>query len=402
MGINSLYTEKQIQALRLFKKSFFLLILHGAKRSGKTIVNNDFFLLEVKRIKKLADKIGIKEPQYILSGFSLGSLERNIFTELRNKYSINIQLNKHAEFTLMGVKVCCFGHGKINDMARIRGMTAFGAYINETTTGHEMVIREILNRCSMPNSRVIMDTNPDNPEHYIKKDYIDKADDKKIIQISFNLYDNTFLSPEYIENIETVTPSGVFFNRDILGLWTTTDGAIYRDFDKEKHIIKDLSNYRFVDYVAGIDWGYSHYGALCVFGVTESGEFILLKAIKKQFEQVEYWIDEMLNIKKEYGNIKIYADTARVEHINKARHKGLNVIYADKNVMAGIEKVASLIKQNKLLIYDSSAFLSEVYKYVWDSKTGQAKKENDDLMDAIRYAIYNYRGKNLEFKIITA
>ncbi len=274
MALNDLYTDKQIQALKLYKNKFFVLVLHGAKRSGKTIANNDLFLLELKRIKEIAEKEKIKEPKYILAGFSQGNLNRNVLSELTDKYGIKFNLNKHNEFNLFGVKVCCFGHGKINDMDRIRGMTAYGAYINEATTGNEKVIREILNRCSGTSARVVIDTNPDNPEHYIKKDFIDKADGDKIHEISFNLYDNTFLTSQYISNIEAVTPTGVFWDRDILGLWTTTDGAVYQDFDKDKHIVKNISNYKFVEYIAGIDWGYSHYGAIAVFGITNKGEFI--------------------------------------------------------------------------------------------------------------------------------
>lgn len=395
-----IYTDKQLQALRAYKKNFFLLILHGAKRSGKTVSNNDLFLLELRRVGKLAKEKNIKDIKYILAGNNLGSIQRNILSELTNKYGLTFELNKYNEFILFGVKVCCFGHGKINDMGRIRGMTAYGAYINEGTTGHEQVIREIMNRCSGVGARVVMDTNPDSPEHYIKKDYIDKADSERIIEIAFNLYDNSFLTKEYIENIEAVTPSGVFWDRDILGLWTTSEGAVYKDFDKSKHIIRNLDEYKFINYVVGIDWGYEHAGALCVLGITEDKKFILLDSIVKQHEEIDYWVIELQKIKQQYGNINIYADSARPEHVARCRREKLRVFNSDKNIMAGVEKVASLIKQDKLLIYKADDFLKEVYLYTWNKTTGQPNKHHDDLMDALRYAIYNYREKE-NFKVIS-
>lgn len=398
--MNNLYTEKQIKALKLFKKNFFMLTLHGAKRSGKTVVDNDLFLLELKRVRKIADKLKVKEPMYILTGNSLGTIERNILNELRNKYGIKFHINKFNEFKLLGVKVCMFGHGKVNDMERIKGMTAFGAYINEGTTASEVAFKEIISRCSVEGARIIMDTNPEDPEHYIKTDYIDKADGERIIEINFSLYDNTFLSKQYIEDMEKITPSGVFFDRNIKGKWTTADGAVYKDFDKSKHLITDITEYNFIDYVAGIDWGYEHYGAICLFGITSNNEFILLKTIRKQYQEIDYWINKLKTIKAKYGNIQIYADSARPEYVAMCRKEKLKVFNGDKSVLSGIEKVASLIKQNKLLIYDSEDFLKEIYKYVWDKKTGQPKKVNDDLMDAIRYAIYSYKEKK-EFKIIS-
>ena len=285
-------------------------------------------------------------------------------------------------------------------MDRIRGMTAFGAYINEGTTASEVAFKEILSRCSVDGARIIMDTNPEDPEHYIKKDYIDKADGERLIEINFSLYDNTFLSQEYIKNMELVTPSGVFFDRNIKGMWTTADGAVYQDFNKSKHLITDISQYNFIDYVVGIDWGYEHYGAICLFGITSNNEFVLLKTIRKQYQEIDYWIDELKKIKEEYGNIQMYADSARPEYIMRCRKEKLKVFNGDKAVLSGIEKVASLIKQNKFLIYASEDFLQEIYKYVWDKKTGQPQKTNDDLMDAIRYAIYSYKEKK-EFKIIS-
>ena len=337
---------------------------------------------------------------YILTGNSLGTIERNILNELRNKYGIKFHINKFNEFKLLGVKVCMFGHGKVNDMERIKGMTAFGAYINEGTTASEVAFKEIISRCSVEGARIIMDTNPEDPEHYIKTDYIDKADGERLIEINFSLYDNTFLSQEYIKNMELVTPSGVFFDRNIKGMWTTADGAVYQDFDKSKHLIIDISKYNFIDYVAGIDWGYEHYGAICLFGITSKNEFVLLKTIRKQYQEIDYWIDELKIIKAEYGNIQMYADSARPEYVMRCRKEKLKVFNGDKAVLSGIEKVASLIKQNKFLIYDSEDFLQEIYKYVWDKKTGQPQKKNDDLMDAIRYAIYSYKEKK-EIKIIS-
>ena len=107
---------------------YFMLIGSGAKRAGKTIVNNDLFLYELRRVRKIANELNIPLPQYILAGADLGALQRNVLNELTNKYDIEFKFDKHNRFLLFGVQVCCFGHSKVNDMGRIRGMTAFGAW----------------------------------------------------------------------------------------------------------------------------------------------------------------------------------------------------------------------------------------------------------------------------------
>ena len=35
------------------------------------------------------------------------------------------------------------------------------------------------------------------------------------------------------------------------------------------------------------------------------------------------------------------------------------------------------------------SFFDEIYQYIWNEQTGEPLKENDDVMDAMRYAIYN-------------
>ena len=114
--------------------------------------------------------------------------------------------DKYNRFELLGVKVCCFGHGTIADIRRIRGMSAFGAYVNEGSTANNAVFKEILSRCSEEGARVMVDTNPDNPKHWLKVDYIDKADNESIVEFQYNIYDNTFLSERYVENIINATP----------------------------------------------------------------------------------------------------------------------------------------------------------------------------------------------------
>lgn len=111
--IDELYHSKQLEVLNFaLNNDYFMLINYGAKRTGKTIIDNDLFLLELRRVRKIANELGIKLPQYILAGADLGALQRNVLSELTNKYDIEFKFDKHNRFVLFGVQVCCFGHSK--------------------------------------------------------------------------------------------------------------------------------------------------------------------------------------------------------------------------------------------------------------------------------------------------
>ena len=392
MDLNRLYTPKQIEILkRTNTEDFFILSLHGAKRTGKTVINNDIFLRELIRVRKIADNLKIKEPMYILAGVSSKTIQNNVLQEIYNRYQLDIKFDKHNSFTLFGVKVVQAFTGTIGGLGGIRGMTAFGAYVNEASLANEKVFKEIISRCSGDGARIVFDTNPDNPEHWLKKEYIDSKSDN-IISYHFELDDNTFLSPRYIQNIKESTPSGMFYDRDIRGLWVTGEGVVYSDFDSNKHFINNVDNIEFETYIAGVDWGYSHFGSIVVFGIDKLNNWYLLEEHAKQFKEIDYWADVALDIKARYGNINFYCDSARPEHVERFRRERIRAINADKSVLSGIEEVARLIKLGRFFVVSDKVkvFKKEIYNYVWDEKTGNPVKENDDVMDSMRYAIYSH------------
>lgn len=392
MDLNRLYTPKQIEILkRTNTEDFFILGLHGAKRTGKTVINNDIFLRELIRVRKIADKLKIKEPMYILAGVSSKTIQNNVLQEIYNRYQLDIKFDKHNSFTLFGVKVVQAFTGTIGGLGGIRGMTAFGAYVNEASLANEKVFKEIISRCSGDGARIVFDTNPDNPEHWLKKEYIDSKSEN-IISYHFELDDNTFLSPRYIQNIKESTPSGMFYDRDIRGLWVTGEGVVYSDFDSNKHFISDVSDVEFETYIAGVDWGYSHFGSITVFGIDKLNNWYLLEEHAKQFKEIDYWAEVALDIKARYGNINFYCDSARPEHVERFRRERIRAINADKSVLSGIEEVARLIKLGRFFVVSDKVkmFKKEIYNYVWDEKTGNPVKENDDVMDSMRYAIYSH------------
>ena len=394
MSLYDLYTPKQIEILKRVKeKDFFILGLHGAKRTGKTVINNDIFLRELRRVRKIADALKIREPMYILAGVSSKTIQNNVLQELYNRYELDIKFDKHNSFTLFGVKVVQAFTGTIGGLGGIRGMTSFGAYINEASLANEMVFKEIISRCSGDGARIVFDTNPDHPEHWLKKEYID-SNSENIISYHFKLEDNTFLTERYIENIKESTPSGMFYDRDIEGLWVTGEGVVYQDFDRNKHYFDDYSNIKFKRKFAGVDWGYSHYGSIVVIGESFDKKFYLIEEHAYQFKEIDDWVEIAKGIKTRHGDITFYCDSARPEHVDRFYRERLNAVNANKERIAGIEQVARLFKQDSLFIISKvKRFKEEIYNYVWDDKTGDAIKEYDDVLDALRYAIYSYMNR---------
>lgn len=395
--IDKIYTPKQQEIYkRSVSKDWYMLILHGSVRSGKTVMNNDLFLKELIRVRKIADKQGIKIPQYILAGDSLGAIEKNVLTELYNRYGIEVKTDKFNSFMLFGVKVVQVGHGNVNGISTIRGMTSYGAYINEGSLANESVFNEIMNRCSGQGARILVDTNPDNPHHWLKANYID-SENPNILNYSLTISDNTFLDKRYVDNLKASTPSGMFYDRNIDGLWVTGDGAVYMDFDYNKHYItqEDVDNNKYgkiIRYFAGLDWGFEHYGSIVVIGETDKGNYILVKEYAEQHQYINYWVNLAKKIKTQYGDIPFYVDSARSDGNNQLIDAGIYVENGNKKVLQGINYVGSLFRKDKFYIIEENVerFKKEIYSYVWSNKQGEdeVRKEYDDVLDSVRYALY--------------
>lgn len=393
MTLKQAYTEKQIDVFKqVLGRDWFICLLHGAKRSGKTKINNDLFLFELMRVRKIADQLGIKEPMYILAGVSSATIQKNVLQELYNIYGITPQFDKHNNFKLLGVKVVQAYTGNIGGVGAIRGMTSFGAYVNEASLARQEVFAEIISRCSGQGARILADTNPDSPEHWLKKEYIDKTNDN-VLTFQFKLDDNTFLTERYRENIKAATPSGMFYDRDINGAWVSADGIVYQDFDEKIHYINsdDISGIK--SYFAGVDWGYEHFGALILFGEDNNGNVYLLEEYAEQHKEIDYWLGVAKDIQDRFGKrVPFWCDSARPEYVDKFKSERIIAFNADKAILSGVEAVAKRIKTKRLFVCRDKVtrFKQEIYQYTWNEKTGLPNKEMDDCLDAVRYAIYNF------------
>ena len=367
-----------------------IMICSGAKRSGKTYVLTFVFLMHISKFKN-------KGYSFIIGGTTQASIRRNILNDLEAILGKSINLSKDNHFRLFGNKVYCFDGANADSYKKARGFTAYGAFLNEATTLHDSFVKEVISRCSGEGARIYMDTNPENPTHSVKTDYIDKDGQRlkngqlNIKAFNFTLYDNTFLNKEYVESIEASTPSGMFFDRDILGIWVASEGVVYQDFNKDIHYIKDLKDINIVKYFAGVDWGWEHHGSIVLIGLDDKGNYYLIKEIARQHKHIEWWINEAKKIIEKYGDIFFYCDTARPDYIKKFKEAKIKAKEARKDVLAGISEVASLFKLNKLKIVKGNVniFKNEIYNYVWKEGRDEPVKQFDDVLDSLRYAIYS-------------
>lgn len=368
-----------------------VLIASGAKRAGKTYV---FILLFLMHIATYKDK-GLN---FIIGGATQASIRRNILDDMELILGRELTLDKSNAVKIFGNKVYVFDGQNSDAWKKARGFTSAGAFLNEGTALHNMFIKEVFSRCSHKGARILIDTNPENPMHPVKKGYIDKSGQRlsngrlNIKAFQFTLFDNTFLDEEYIESIIASTPTGMFTDRDIYGKWVSAEGVVYKDFKEKVHYIteEEFKTKQIKRKYAGVDWGYEHYGSIMVVAEDFDGNKYVIEEHAHRHKEIDDWVAIAKGVIKRHGDILFYCDTARPEHIERFRREKIKARYADKAVIAGIEVISRLFKLNKIFIIKEkvSLFKEEIYNYVWKDNADEPVKLNDDTLDALRYAVY--------------
>lgn len=391
MALINLLTKKQIKVLQSYlNDDWKYLILNGAVRAGKTVIDNYLFLLELKRIKKLAEIEKEPHPQYILAGYSSNSIYTNVISSIENQFGIVMKTDRHGHYHLFGIDIVPAYTGSVRGIGAIRGMTSYGAYVNEASLATHEVFQEIVQRCSAKSARIICDTNPDIPTHWLKTDYIDNHDPKaRIKAFSFTIDDNTFLAKDYVEALKAATPRGMFYDRSILGQWVTADGIVYQDFNKDTMVVDEVPDN--LEYYCGFAKG--HENVITVMGDDPDTDIsYLIGVYQSTGKYIDYWVDiaQQIQDKRGYG-INFWCDSARPEYVSYFQQQDIQARNADKSVMDGIEYCSSRIKLGKFKVLRSCAepFLDDLYQYVWDPVKGVPKKEHDNVMDSFRYGLYN-------------
>ncbi|MDI4567974.1 MAG: hypothetical protein E7Y34_02715, partial [Mycoplasma sp.] len=135
-------------------------------------------------------------------------------------------------------KVILRSGSETGDEEIIKGMTASCLYVNEATNMTAKSLEEAIARVSSSPRFIIMDTNPDSPLHFFKRDYIDKAVEKDFLVKHYTLYDNMHIDSEYIDSqIKNYGKGSADYKRSVLGEWVASEDAWFPN----PYIISDYS-----------------------------------------------------------------------------------------------------------------------------------------------------------------
>jgi len=377
-------------------------IKSGAVRSGKSFVDTAWVIPQ-----RILDRKGLAGISVIL-GVSKSTIERNVLLPMREIYGARRigQINSENIAVIFGERVYCLGAEKISQVAKVQGASFKYCYGDEVAKWNEEVFNMVKSRLDKPYSCFDGSLNPENPGHFVKR-FIDS--DADIYLQEYTLFDNPYLSKDFVENLCREYAGTVYYDRLIKGLWTRAEGLIYQSFT-------DANTYDDNTRPAGLERIGSRtiacdYGTTnpCVYlDIYDTGDIIYIDR--------EYRWDSRSDAAKRSGNPQktdaqygddmcafmgdnqelicgIIIDPSAASFIQELRGRGLLVTPANNEVLDGIRKTSSLFALKKIMINKRcEGLIDELHSYVWDDRAaliGEDKpvKEKDHGPDALRYYI---------------
>lgn len=397
-------SPKQLASLREASKRVNL--WEGSVRSGKTIASLLRWLIYVGRSNVRGELIVVSRTR--------DSAARNVFAPLMDPELFG-DVARTVSYTpgagsgvILGRKVWVLGSSDIRSENILRGLTCAGAYVDEATLLREDFWVQLLNRL-WEGAKLFATTNPDNPAHWLKANFLDHLDRYPDWRTwKFLLDDNPKLSEERKAAIRREN-TGLYYRRNVLGEWVAAEGAIYPMWDPDLHVVpwQSLPDMHRILGV-GIDYGTTNATAALMLGLGVDRKLYLIDEWRHDSrqsqvtytdaqlsERIKGWLaaghtPQLTSARTEWVVVDPSAASLKVQ----MRNDGIEGITdADNDVAYGIRTVASLLGAGQLLVSDRcKGLIGEIPAYSWDDKAtlkGEDKplKVADHSLDAARYAV---------------
>ena len=366
------------------------IICDGAVRSGKTLcLGLSFFCWAMGTFRG---------QRFGLCGKTAVSLRRNLLETMRPaleelgfRWEERVSRNQvKVRFGGWENTFYLFGGRDEGSAALIQGVTLAGVLLDEAALMPRSFVEQAVARCSVEGSRLWFSCNPEGPEHWFYREWIQKAEERRALYLRFTMADNPALSPAVRARYERGF-SGTFYRRFVLGEWAAAQGRVYDFFDESW--VRPAPEGEMEQWRISCDYGTANPASFGLWGLRE-GVWYRVK---------EYYYDSRrCGAQKTDGEYaaalaglaggrpvrKVIVDPSAASFIELLRREGWNVEKADNDVLAGIRTTAELLRKGKLVICDPCAdAIREFSLYCWDERAegDRVKKAHDHAMDDIRY-----------------
>lgn len=337
-------TEKQKEFIRNSNHRFNIKV--GATRSGKTYL--DIIYTIPARLRERHGKDGLN----VIMGVSRTTIERNILQPLRERWGkdlVGVISNITNMTTIFGEEVYCLGAEKISQVSKIRGASVKYCYCDELAEYNKEVFELLKSRLDKPYSLLDATLNPEGEMHWLKQEFLNEIEEKEIdayVQ-TYTIFDNTFLTKEFVTNLCKEYAGTVYYDRYILGLWKNAEGLVYKRFadNPDSYKLTYVDEFKNGEWVDNLPKGDTIIGI--DYGGTKSGQAFVCTRISYDYSKVitlaSWRITDLLDSKQLLDKQMEFIDYCR-----KKFHCEIDSVYPDNEESVHIRSLANAVQERGL------------------------------------------------------
>ena len=384
-------SQKQKKILAFPYSRYDAIICDGAVRSGKTSIMMVAFIDWAMR--------EFRGQRFGICGKTVDSATKNIIVPYismsyaNDRYTLRWRradkvLEVRRGYTKNYFEV--FGGKDESSFTLIQGRTLAGGLLDEVALMPESFVNQALARCSVAGARLWFSCNPDNPNHWFYKEWIQRRGAHNALYLHFSMDDNPSLPEETKARYHSMY-SGVFYERYVLGQWVLAEGLIYPMFGP--NCITEETPESGVYYIS-IDYGTLNPFSAGLWCVTDKEavrirEYYYSGRDTQQSKTDEEYYMDLERLAGELPIETVVIDPSAASFIETIRRHGrFSARKAKNDVVNGIVTTSRYLKNGKIKVHSSCKdAIREFGLYRWDDKAQEDKpiKENDHAMDETRY-----------------
>ncbi len=393
------FSKKQLTVLSWWHPESSLcnydgIICDGAVRSGKTLCMSISFVAW--------SFFAFSDTSFAICGKTVASVRRNIVTPIipllrQLGFSCEEKLSRNEITITYGKRTnrfFLFGGKDESSASLIQGMTLGGVLFDEVALMPRSFVEQALARCSLEGAKFWFNCNPENPQHWFKKEWIEKSQTKNCLHLHFLMSDNPSLSKKVIERYHSLY-SGAFYERFVEGKWVAAEGIVYPQFN-EKHHVCLPPHEPFEKHYISCDYGTVNPASFGLWGKKDGVWYRIREyyhdsrreGLQKTDEEHYSALEKLASGREIEGVIVDPSAASFIQCIT--RHGKYRAIPAKNQVIDGIRLVSDCLQQKKIMFSpECKDSIREFSLYRWDSTSQKdtVRKENDHAMDDIRYFV---------------
>ena len=396
------FSVKQRQVLRWWMPGDInagkeAIVCDGAVRSGKTLVMGLSFFLWAQTC--------FQGQRFGVCGKTISSLRRNVLSEIlprleglgaswkekRTENLVTVQFLGHEN------QYYIFGGRDESSAALIQGITFAGVLLDEVALMPRSFVEQACARCSVAGSRLWFNCNPEGPNHWFYRTWVQQAESRNCLRLHFTMEDNPSLTPEIRQRYHNLY-TGVFYQRFVLGQWVQAEGRVYDFFTPE---MVGKAPQQCDKWHISCDYGTVNPTSMGLWGRC-GGVWYRVKEFyfdsrvqQRQMTDAEY-ADALKTLAGERKIASVIVDPSAASFMEVLRRRGWQVRKADNDVLRGIRLTSDCLKSGKIVLCEGCTdCLREMEEYTWDLSSGQkdrVRKEHDHAMDDMRYFVSTVLG----------